>query len=54
MFTREFEVQRCPLCGSIMMDGRCGDTACEFHWRPAQREELLEFEIGEEAQRDAG
>ena len=54
MFTRGFGADRCPLCGSIMMDGRCADNTCEFHWRPAEPEELLEFETGEDTQREAG
>ncbi len=39
MFTREPENERCPLCGSIMVDGRCEDKTCEFHWQPPEPED---------------
>ena len=54
MFTREPENERCPLCGSIMVDGRCEDKNCEFHWQPPEPEDLLEIECGEESRQDAG
>lgn len=54
MFTRKFEDARCPLCGSIMVDGRCQDKTCEFHWHPPEPEELLEITCGEEYRQGTG
>ena len=32
-------VSDCPECGSLMWNGQCENTDCEYHWYPMQDEE---------------
>ncbi|WP_278336206.1 hypothetical protein [Roseburia hominis] len=34
-----YETTTCPECGSVMWNGRCENTDCEYHWHPAEEED---------------
>lgn len=34
-----YEVQRCPICGALMWNGRCENVDCYFHWHPKEDDE---------------
>ena len=34
-----YEVERCPLCGALMWNGRCENPECEYHWHPKEDNE---------------
>ena len=40
MYDREqYEDLRCPRCGAVMVDGRCENRQCDYHWRPMEPDE---------------
>lgn len=42
MLNRElFEDPRCPDCGALLLNGRCENKACDYHWHPITPEEIL-------------
>lgn len=34
-----YDVTTCQKCGSVMWNGQCENTECEYHWHPNQEEE---------------
>ena len=31
-----YEHRKCPLCGEDMLNGRCENLDCEYHWHPME------------------
>ena len=40
--TDRYEDLRCPRCGAVMVDGRCEDRRCDYHWEPMTPDEGAE------------
>ena len=39
MESNMYEVKVCPLCGSLMWNGRCENKDCKYHWNPYEESE---------------
>lgn len=32
-------MERCPICGELMWNGRCENFDCEYHWYPKEEDD---------------
>ena len=41
-----YDAETCPLCGSLLWNGRCENPDCYFHWHPREDDEKAGYPDG--------